>query len=274
MTDDTPEQVLKGGNLSRVVRVGDTVRRPVGVWTPAVHALLKHLEASGFTQAPRVLGLDEQGRETLSFIPGKTVGASQQWPDWVWSDSILSKIGRWLRGYHDTMRDFREPADAIWRMNWHVQRHDEIICHFDVAPYNVVLTEDDEVAFIDWDVAAPGKPVLELAKVANSFAPIYDVETRERLNFKPGELNHSMLELCIHRIRVLLAAYGLETRHGFIAFMLAAAEHTHQRIHRGAIEGDQALTRLVESGLVDHVLETRNLFDRYRKPLQSGIEAA
>jgi hypothetical protein len=38
------ETPLDGGNMSSgVVRVGDTVRRPAGVWTPAVHALLNHL---------------------------------------------------------------------------------------------------------------------------------------------------------------------------------------------------------------------------------------
>ena len=32
---------LGGGNVSGgVVRIGDTVRRPAGPWTPAVHALL------------------------------------------------------------------------------------------------------------------------------------------------------------------------------------------------------------------------------------------
>ncbi|BCJ57962.1 hypothetical protein Jiend_13840 [Micromonospora endophytica] len=43
---------LHGGNVSTVVRVGDTVRRNVGPWTPSVHALLRHLEYVGFTGAP------------------------------------------------------------------------------------------------------------------------------------------------------------------------------------------------------------------------------
>jgi hypothetical protein len=45
---------LDGGNMSSgVVRVGDTVRRPAGPWTPTVHALLGHLHAAGFRGAPR-----------------------------------------------------------------------------------------------------------------------------------------------------------------------------------------------------------------------------
>lgn len=33
------------GSVTTVRRVGDTIRRPVGEWTPAVHALLTHLES-------------------------------------------------------------------------------------------------------------------------------------------------------------------------------------------------------------------------------------
>ena len=32
-------QVLEGGDVNDVVRVGDTVRRPTGSWSPAAHAL-------------------------------------------------------------------------------------------------------------------------------------------------------------------------------------------------------------------------------------------
>jgi hypothetical protein len=38
-----------------------------GPWTPAVHALLGHLEQRGFDGAPHMLGLDDQGRELLTF---------------------------------------------------------------------------------------------------------------------------------------------------------------------------------------------------------------
>ena len=57
------ETVLAGGDLNLVVRVGDSVRRPLGSWSSAVHALLRHFELVGFDGAPRFLGIDDQGRE-------------------------------------------------------------------------------------------------------------------------------------------------------------------------------------------------------------------
>jgi hypothetical protein len=53
-----------GHVTSGVVRIADTVRRPVGPWTDTVDVLLKYLHDVGFTAAPRPLGRDEQGRAT------------------------------------------------------------------------------------------------------------------------------------------------------------------------------------------------------------------
>lgn len=43
------------GSVTMVQRVGDTIRRPVGRWTPVVHALLRYLEARGFAGATRMV---------------------------------------------------------------------------------------------------------------------------------------------------------------------------------------------------------------------------
>ena len=52
------EQVLAGGFVNRVVRVGDTVRRNQGRRPEFVHLLLRHLEQRGWTGAPRFLAWD------------------------------------------------------------------------------------------------------------------------------------------------------------------------------------------------------------------------
>jgi hypothetical protein len=68
------EIALAGGfGTPGVVRVGATVRRPPGENAAFVHALLRHLERVGFTGAPRLLGLDEAGREILTFVEGEVV---------------------------------------------------------------------------------------------------------------------------------------------------------------------------------------------------------
>src|SRR4051812_6261963 len=92
LPDRGDEEVLAGGNLSHVVRVGDTVRRPTGPWTPTVHALLAHLD--GFDGAPKVLGIDEQDREILEYLPG-----AMAWPEMgaLKTDDGLARAAALLR---------------------------------------------------------------------------------------------------------------------------------------------------------------------------------
>src|SRR4051794_17091853 len=96
---DEPEVPLTGGSMTAVVRVGDTVRRPAGAWTPSVHALLRHLRAEGFTQVPVPHGLDEHGREVLSLIEGEA--ATYPLPAFVLTDAMLTAVARLMCAYHE-----------------------------------------------------------------------------------------------------------------------------------------------------------------------------
>ena len=151
-----------------VVRVGDTVRRPVGPWTPAVHALLNHLRDVGFSGAPRPLGIDERGREVLEFMPGVVV-----WPghfDSLNADNQLRRAVRLIHDFHDAASGFTPPPDARWRVLI-PPNGDEIIAHNDLAPWNLVIGELGW-AFIDWDTAAPGTRLWDLAYAMHGFAPL------------------------------------------------------------------------------------------------------
>src|SRR5665647_438508 len=113
------EEILHGGNTSVVVRLGDTVRRHTGHWTPAVHALLAHLESVGFADTPTVLGIDRQGREILPFVIGEVGNFDPgRLPDWFRTIDACMAIGEWLRRFHDAQRGF-EPDENL---PWHPRR--------------------------------------------------------------------------------------------------------------------------------------------------------
>ena len=105
------ETALVGGDVNVgdqvVVRVGDTVRRPVGPHTDAVDALLRHFEAVGFDGAPRALGRDERGRQVLSFVEGEP-----GLPPVPAGDHVLSELGALLRRMHDAQAGFVAPPDG------------------------------------------------------------------------------------------------------------------------------------------------------------------
>lgn len=190
---------LRGGtaNRGRVHRVGDTVRRPLRPTTPAVHALLRHLERVGFDGAPRVLGVDDDGREVLTYIPGQAVTAPA--PVWGLTDAALRSVGRLLRRFHDAVAGF-DPSPFTWSPSPTPPFDGGGIAHNDPNLDNVVFRRGVAVALIDFDLAAPGHPVWDVAGTARFWAPLRgddDITDARR---------HRQLE----RLRILVDAYGLD----------------------------------------------------------------
>src|SRR4051794_13910878 len=104
-------EVLQDGPHRRVERVGDTVRRPMFAWSPTVHELLRYLESVGFPYAPRVLGIDGEGREVLSYLDGDSGPAG--WAAVV-ADTGLIAMARLLREYHEAVAGYRPSGGATW----------------------------------------------------------------------------------------------------------------------------------------------------------------
>lgn len=152
--------------MSKVVRIGDTVRRSTGPWTPTIHRLLAHVRAKGLLWVPEPLGLDESGREVLSFIPGTV---PHDLPAWMWSEQVLTDVARHLREWHDATAGFSEP-DAVWGLPPSSPR--EVICHNDFAPYNCIFNECRLVGAIDFDFCSPGSRLWDLAYAAYRFVPL------------------------------------------------------------------------------------------------------
>src|SRR5215472_5534680 len=136
------EEPLLGGNThEQVVRVGSTVRRPTGSWTPGVHALLSHLEQAGFSGAPCIHGVDEEGREILDYIDGEVVHPHHR--HLLESDQALAQVAATIRRFHDAVSGF----SAGERFAWSERGGDpsgatEILCHNDLAPWNLLHTLD------------------------------------------------------------------------------------------------------------------------------------
>ncbi|WP_199506049.1 phosphotransferase [Geodermatophilus sp. TF02-6] len=162
---------LPGGiaNRGAVVRVGDTVRRPRRRTSPATHALLRHLADVGFAGAPRFLGVDAQGREVLSFIPGSTV--LPPYPEWALHDEALLSVARLLREYHRAVEGF-DPAPHEWPTSPPGSFAGELVSHNDPNLDNVVFRGGRAVALIDFDLAAPGSRLWDVACAARLWAPL------------------------------------------------------------------------------------------------------
>ncbi|KAA2261418.1 phosphotransferase [Solihabitans fulvus] len=235
---------LDGGNLGGAVRVGDTVRRATGPWTPAVHALLEHLAAKGFAGAPRVRGIDDEGREILTYLDGDTVGSRKPWPAWVHADDSLDRVAHWLRAYHEAVADFVPPPGSVWRGGaaWSPGL---IVGHNDAAPYNAAWRDGRLVGFFDWDFAGPVTPEWDLAHSAFSWVGLHarHVVLEEGFTDFAGRPR---------RLRRFLDAYGWSGDLGEFVDVIRARVRAHADVIRDiAATGDPLFGRLLERGAAD-----------------------
>jgi Ser/Thr protein kinase RdoA (MazF antagonist) len=175
------ELALTGGRTTTgVVRLGNTVRRPIGARAAFVHELLRHLEAHDFEGAPRFIEVDGAGREVLSFVPGYVPPELGDF-----SDSQLAAAARLLRQLHDAT------LECPLRDSW------EIVCHGDASPCNCVFVDGMPTAFIDFDDAHAGSRLDDLGYAAWLWI---DIGNDDRSVARQGQ-----------RVADFFRAYGLET---------------------------------------------------------------
>lgn len=170
-TGSAEEELLHGGttNAGLVMRVDDTVRRPLRPTSAATQALLDHLEQVGFDGAPRYLGIDERGREVLSYIPGQA--AIAPYPGWALTDEALISVAELLRRYHDAVASF-DPGGHRWPHPLPPRFRQGLISHNDPNLDNVIFEDGRAVALIDFDLASPGSVAWDLACTARLWAPL------------------------------------------------------------------------------------------------------
>jgi hypothetical protein len=214
------------GNVGGAWRSGNTVHRATGEWTPAVHALLGHLDGHGLRGIPRVLGFDEQGREVLTYLEGRVIDIDTE----LLTPGQLDALASWTREFHEAVAGFahggpwRNPGgpDAV------------LIGHNDIAPYNACFDGDELTGVFDWDMAGPTSPLGELAFIAWNSVPLWrDIGDRESAA----------------RLTRICAAYGGGIGPRAVADAVPARiQALIDRIPAGAAEGDPGLRRLMELG--------------------------
>jgi len=232
------EELLAGGlvNAGQVTRRADAVRRPAPAHAAVLHQYLNRLAAQGFTGAPTPLRLSPDGYEELTFIPGDV--AISPYPDWALTEGALASVGRLLRRMHDTASTIAVP-EADWPPQFaDIEGAGPILCHNDVCPENTVFRDGEAVAFIDFDFAAPGRPIWDLAYCAWYWVPMLP----PRLAAVEGQPGLD----AVARLRVLADAYGLDDdeRRELLALIPVVLETSHWFVAARVAAGDPVFTRI------------------------------
>jgi aminoglycoside phosphotransferase (APT) family kinase protein len=242
------EPLIGDGVTQGIVRIGDTVRRPLRPFSLTVQAYLAHLRDVGFTGAPLPLGVDEQGREVLSFVRGDV--PRDPLPPETATDDVLVALARLIRALHEASAGWVPPADAVWgstpaNAGRPVIHRTELVTHCDYFPGNVVFRDGLPAALIDFDLAHPTTRLYDLANALWFWAPLRDPRDRAPA-FVSADIPH--------RVAVFADAYGMtaQQRVELAPFAVEMARRYHED-SRASAELDPVWRRLWEEGARDRL---------------------
>jgi Ser/Thr protein kinase RdoA (MazF antagonist) len=142
-----------------------------------------------------------------------------------------------IRQFHDAVATFRPPPDARWNVVFEPDG-DELICHNDLAPWNLVR-DGDRWVFIDWDAAGPGTRLWDLGYAAHGFVPL--VHGGDPAVDGP-------------RLRALADGYGLDEaqRRALPSLIVARTRAMYDLLYASSLTGAQPWARLYADGHGDH----------------------
>jgi len=233
------EEGLAGGvaNAGRVTRDGAYVFRPSNAHSASIHAFLAALRGAGFEGASVPVGIGDDGRERLLFIEGEV--PLPPFPPWSQSDTALASVATLLLGLHLASGAF-SPEGLSWSHEMADPDGGSIVCHNDVCLENVVFRDGVAVGLLDFDFAAPGRPVYDLAQMARMCVPIDDDLSATRLGWVVPDRPA--------RLRLVADVYGLgrEDRLELLGIVARSMERGGEFVRRRVERGDPNFVRALE----------------------------
>jgi hypothetical protein len=269
-TAGLPEELLVGGDVTEgVVRVGDTVRRPLNPQSAAIHAYLRHLERAGFDEAPRFLGIYNRGREVLTYITGDIAGRPLH--AWAGCEDILVSLADLQHRLHDRSMGLVLPAGVEWRQPLHIEGvpplfdTPDIVGHNDMTPENIIFRDCSPVGIVDFDLAGPTTRLLDVVVTLRWWAPLCDPTDRDPVlrNLDAGR-----------RMRLFVGAYGLDERERERLLNLAERRCTrtwHVMRYRATHDGG-GWARMWDEGAGDVLLRAKAWHARERSRLERALK--
>ena len=256
MGDENPTEhgEVISGRVTEILRVGDTVRRPLNDSTESMRQLLVHLERVDFEGAPRVVDTELGDTIVLTWIHGWVPADTE---GWRLDSGALESVGQLLRSYHDCVAGFA--PEAGFEEGPQEITEGAIVCHGDIAPRNTVFRVGRAVAFIDWDGIFVSKPMWDLGHAVWQFGPVCD-DGDPLVRDWPAPPNRA------ERIAALVHGYRLHPSeaHQLADMVVEVIAGCHRSVARKAAAGIPAFVRLRDEGVLGNLDNQRQAAENYR----------
>lgn len=151
------------------------------------------------------------------------------------TDGQLASLARWLRGAHAAVSGWTHAGP--WRF-FGAEAVATHIVHNDLSPSNVCFDGDRLAGVVDWDLAGPSTPVLDLAQLAWACVPL-----------GPGATGSA--EQAAARLRIIADAYGAVSAQEILDAVPARVQIMRDGIVEAVRRGDVGMTGLLAGGEVE-----------------------
>lgn len=246
------DEILTGGvaNAGRVVRHGEFVLRPSNPYSKSVHSFLKKLRSTGFEGASLPVEIQNDGRERLVFIEGEV--PVPPFPAWAQTDDTLASIAMLMRSFHEASSQVPVGL-GTWSDEMADPAGGSMICHNDVCLENVVFRDGRAIGLLDFDFAAPGRPIRDLAAFARMCVPIDDDVSAIRRGFE-------VMDRPV-RLRLVADTYGLDA---------SGRQEMLAHLDRSMRGGGAFVQRRVDAGDPNFILMLKEMggMERYERRLR------
>jgi Ser/Thr protein kinase RdoA (MazF antagonist) len=144
-----------------------------------------------------------------------------------------------LRAFHDAVEGFSLAGNGS---SWSTELADPsgtgLVCHNDVCPENVVFRAGEAVALLDFDFAAPGRRVWDVAATLSMWAPLHAPQWRRGF---PTSLDP------VARVALFADAYGLGDRERaeFLPLLRRRQQMGRSFVRSRIRHGDQSFEQMV-----------------------------
>ena len=258
MLTELTKETLLGGRVGKIHKVQDKVIRPVNKWTGDIHRFLQFLHEEGADFVPKPHGINENGEEVLSFVPGDVFNSL---PKGLLTDTVLISAAKLLLKFHTFSGKYisRLTQNEQWMLP--VVTPIEVMCHGDFAPYNVTMIEDVAFGIIDFDTLHPGSKMWDIVYAVYRWVPI---EASEQ----------DVLGEQIRKVKLFLDTYGVTTasKECFVELLIKRLEALVNFMSQEAANGNEDFELHIAEGHLQKYLDDIEYLRIHEKEIMDGIK--
>lgn len=253
---------LLGGRVGKIYKVENTVIRPSNKWTKDIHAFLQLLNKEGADFVPIPYGINQNGEEILSYVPGDVY--NYPLPEKFSSDAMIISAAKLLYNFHSYSRKYilRLTNNEHWMLP--SLSPNEVMCHGDFAPYNVTIVNNLAYGIIDFDTLHPGPKMWDISYAIYRWVPF----EKSSSSGSYDNLNEQ-----IRKAKLFFNTYGLEVeaKNSFVYVLIKRLESLIDFMKNEASNGNEDFILNIEEGHLQKYMDDIIYLKLNEKQIRDGI---